>query len=151
MGITYQTERLFPDLFFEMKPLLERHWDEIALKEAFGPVDIDENGYRALHDCGMLHITTARDGGALIGYAVYFVMHNFHYKTRTVAESDVFFLLPEYRKGLAGVRLLREADRALSEIADVIVNKVKAAHDCGRIFERMGYQLAEKQFMKVVA
>ena len=42
MALTFQTESLFPDLFFEMKPLLERHWDEIALKDAFGPVDIDE-------------------------------------------------------------------------------------------------------------
>lgn len=151
MALTFQTESLFPDLFFEMKPLLERHWDEIALKDAFGPVDIDENAYRALYECGMLHVTTARDEGRLVGYAVYFVMHNFHYKTRRVAESDVFFLLPEYRKGLAGFRLLREADRALSGMVDIIVNKMKAAHDCGRLFERMGYHLAEKNYMKVVA
>ena len=142
MALTFQTESLFPDLFFEMKPLLERHWNEIALKDAFGPVDIDENAYRALYECGMLHVTTARDEGRLVGYAVYFVMHNFHYKTRRV---------PEYRKGLVGFRLLREADRALSGMVDIIVNKVKAAHDCGRLFERMGYHLAEKNYMKVVA
>ena len=151
MALTFQTESLFPDLFFEMKPLLERHWDEIALKDAFGPVDIAETAYRALYECGMLHVTTARDEGRLVGYAVYFVMHNFHYKTRRVAESDVFFLLPEYRKGLVGFRLLRESDRALSGMVDIIVNKVKAAHDCGRLFERMGYHLAEKNYMKVVA
>lgn len=150
MALTFQTESLFPSVFFEMQPLLEWHWAEVGMKEACGPVDVDEPAYRALADAGMLHVTTARDGGRLVGYAVYFIVPNFHYKSRRVAESDVFFLLPEYRKGLAGFRLLMEADRALSGMVDVIVNKVKIEHDCGKLFERMGGRLSEKHYMKAV-
>lgn len=78
-------------------------------------------------------------------------MPNLHYRTRLVAEADVFFLLPEYRRGLAGLRLMQAADRALvARGVDVIVSKVKAAHDCGRLFERMGYRLTEKNYMRIV-
>ena len=149
--MNFATERLFPDLFGEMVPLLERHWDEVALKDAFGPVDVNEDAYRQIEEAGCLHVTTARESGRLVGYAVYFIVPNLHYRTRLVAEADVFFLLPEYRQGLAGLRLMQAADRALVERGvDIIISKVKTAHDCGRLFERMGYRLAEKNYMRIV-
>ena len=76
--MNFATERLFPDLFGEMVPLLERHWDEVALKDAFGPVDVNEDAYRQIEEAGCLHVTTARESGRLVGYAVYFIVPNLH-------------------------------------------------------------------------
>lgn len=148
----YAEEKLFPNLINEMLPLLERHWQEVALCDAFGPVDIAEDAYRRAEEGGMLRIYTARrDDNALVGYAAYFVLPNLHYRSKPVAESDVFFLVPEERQGLAGLRLLQFADKALTaENVAVIINRVKVSHDCGRLFERMGYKHHEKLYLKVV-
>lgn len=148
----YAREKLFPILLDEMRPLLERHWREVALCDAFGPVDIDLDAYRRAEDADMLRIYTARDqDGKLVGYAAYFVMPNFHYQSKLVAEADVFFLLPEERRGLAGLRLLRFADAELRKGGvNIIAQKVKTAHDCGSLFKRMGYVHAENVWMKVV-
>lgn len=148
----YAREVLFPSLWKEIRPLLQRHWSEVALCDVYGPVDIDENAYRSAEAANMLRVYTARrEDGILTGYAVYFVMPNFHYRTKLVAEADVFFLVPEERRGLAGLRLLRFADQELrKEGVNVIVQKVKVAHDCGALFKRLGYSHAENVWMKVV-
>ena len=148
----YAQEQLFPGLIDEMRPLLQRHWQEIALVDAFGPVDIAEDTYRQAEQIGITRVYTARrDDGELVGYAAYFVLPNMHYRTRLMAESDVFFLSPEERRGLAGLRLLQYADKALSaEGVNVIINKVKLSHDCGRLFVRMGYTHFEDHYMRVV-
>lgn len=147
----YTIEKLFPTLINEMRPLLERHWQEVALCDAFGPVDIAEDAYRRVEEGGMLRVYTARRNGALVGYAAYFVLPNLHYRSKLAAESDVFFLLPEERRGLVGLRLLQFADKALAaEGVAVIVNKVKMSHDCGKLFERMGYKQHEKLYLRVV-
>lgn len=186
MALVFARERLFPDLFGEMRTLLERHWNEVAVKEISGPLDINEDAYRALDAGGHLILVTAREDGLkraqdvpvprsaadaktalfarrsecrpgrpaerhgeLIGYAAYILAPNLHYRSRAVAEADVFYLAPEYRKGLAGLRLLQAAERECVKAgARVIQNKVKVAHDCGRIFERLGYTLAEKLYVK---
>lgn len=150
MAVTFQTER-FADVWEEIQPLLLRHWDEVAVKEAFGSLEVDETRYRLMDDAGFLHITTARDSGRLVGYAAYFIYGNLHYKSRVIADADVFFLMPERRNGLLGLRLLRAAEAAVkARGAQVIVQKVKVAHDCGALFRRMGYQLTEHLYMKVV-
>lgn len=151
MALTFQTESLFPDLFFEMKPLLERHWQEIEDTELFGEMCIFSELYEKLHEAGMLHCTTARDDGALVGYAVYIVAPAMHYRNRLCADSDVFFLLPEYRKGRAGITLLQTAEEALKKRGvNIIMQKFKAQHDCGKLFERMGYGLIGKTYMRAI-
>lgn len=93
----------------------------------------------------------SRGRGILAGYAAYFLTPNLHYRSRLVAEADVFYLAPEYRRGLAGLRLLQAAEReCIRAGAHIIQNKVKIAHDCGRLFERMGYRAAEKLYVKAV-
>ncbi len=147
----FQRERLFPELFEEMRVLFERHWDEIALKDVSGPLDIFEEAYRGLEENGSLLLVTARENGLLVGYAAYLLSPNLHYRSRMVAESDVFYLVPECRKGFAGLRLLKAAEaECLKAGATTIQNKVKADHDCGRLFERLGYILAEKLYVKAV-
>lgn len=149
MALVFARERLFPDLLGEMRTLLERHWNEVAVKEISGPLDINEDAYRALDAGGHLILVTAREEGKLTGYAAYILAPNLHYRSRAVAEADVFYLAPEYRKGLAGLRLLQAAERECVKAgARVIQNKVKVAHDCGRLFERLGYTLAEKLYVK---
>lgn len=132
----------------EALPLLTAHWQEIAVNIDTVPLHINTALYEALDTNGALHITTAREDGKLVGYAVYIVGKNLHYDV-LMAESDVFFLLPAYRKGFAGLRMLRSAERHLECIGvQRIVQRCKVAHDCGILFERMGYTNTEKVYVK---
>jgi hypothetical protein len=91
---TLAQERL-SEIRHEAMPLLLRHWGEIALNQATTPLDPDWEAYRRLEDAGVLHVTTLRVDGELIGYVSFLVAPNLHYRTVVVATDDVFFLLPE--------------------------------------------------------
>ena len=148
--MTYQTERL-DDWRVEAEPLLARHWREIALDQDVVPLDPDWPAYAQIEAAGMLHITTARLEGALVGYVVYFLAPNLHYRSLKVAEADVFWLAPECRKGTAGIRLLKAAERNLKPLGvNKIVNKVKLHFDAGPVFERLGYTAIERVYAKTM-
>jgi hypothetical protein len=48
-----------------------------------------------------LLLVTARCDGHLVGYFLWFLIMHPHYRNVSVAEEDLHFLLPEYRRGLA--------------------------------------------------
>lgn len=146
--ITYQTES-FAGCIDEAMPLLEMHWQEIALNRDTVPLAPDMDVYRQLDKDGSMHITTARADGALVGYAAFLIMTHLHYTSLTVADGDIYWLAPEYRKGLVGPKMLMAAEKALGERGvNVITNKVKIAHDVGVLFERMGFDAIERVYAK---
>jgi GNAT superfamily N-acetyltransferase len=146
--ISYQEER-FQDVIDEAMPLLKKHWEEIALNKDSVPLDPDIEMYNGMSDQGMLHITTARDDGVLIGYAAYFIMPNLHYRSLKVGESDIFWLEPAYRKGMIGTKMLVTAEMQMeAKGVNFIVNKVKLHYDIGAVFERLGYKPFERLYSK---
>ena len=77
------------DVFKEMIPLLEAHWQEIAHYKDI-PLDPDFDAYFRAEDAGMLRVFTARDeNDVLIGYAVFLIRFNIHYKSSKQALQDV--------------------------------------------------------------
>lgn len=141
-AIAYGIER-FPDAWPELKPLLELHWREIAHYLDI-PLDVDEAFYRGVDAAGALRIFTVRAGGALVGYAVFFVKHNPHYQGSLQAVQDVLFLHPAFRNGSVGARLIRHADEQLrDEGVQAVYHHVKRAHNFGPLLERMGYELVD--------
>lgn len=147
--LTFQTERL-TEVRAEAEPLLRRHWEEIALDRDTVPLDPDWDAYARIEAAGLMHITTARDGtGRLVGYAAYFLAPNLHYRSLHVAETDIFWLSPEHRRGSAGLRLIRAAEEHLkTRGVNKIVSKVKLHHDTGPVFERLGYTAIERIYAK---
>jgi GNAT superfamily N-acetyltransferase len=146
--ISFQREKL-RDVKAEVEPLLLRHWHEIALNKDTVPLDPDWGGYFAAEDVGVICAITAREDGGLVGYMNYVLSRNLHYRSLFVAEGDIFWLAPEYRKGLTGVRMIRYAEEVLRGLgANKIVNKVKLHFDIGILFERMGYTPIERIYAK---
>jgi len=88
----------------------------------------------------------------LIGYAVFFVHRNPHYRSSLQAVEDVIYLDPEYRRGRTASRLVRFAERRLTEDGvQVIYHHAKVAHPAlGKILERMGYEHIENIYGKRV-
>jgi GNAT superfamily N-acetyltransferase len=145
--LVYQRERV-SDLWNEAGSLLEKHWHEIAHWKDI-VLDPDIGFYAAGEAAGLIRCYTARDGDNLVGYVVFFVRHNPHYRASLQAVQDVLFLLPEYRSGMAGVRLIREAERYLaSEGVQVVYHHVKRTNKVGELLVRLGYEIVDEIYAK---
>ncbi len=149
IDVVFALERLTPSLRGEIEPLLREHWAEVAHYKDI-PLDPDWEAYDRMQRAGILRIFTARDcDGQLIGYTVYFVMPNPHYKTTLHANQDLIFIEPSHRKGGLGMAIIRFADENLAAEGVVVVTQhVKAAHNFGPMLERMGYTLMDLIFAR---
>jgi GNAT superfamily N-acetyltransferase len=99
----------------ECQSLIEMHWDEIALNQEKIKLNPDWEAYHNLEVQDKLKIFTAREDGLLVGYFVVIVATNIHYKDHLFASNDIIYLHPDYRKGMTGVKLIKFAEKCLSE------------------------------------
>ena len=87
---------------------------------------------------------TVRKDRELIGYGVFFLGPNRHYKQSIQAAQDILFVHPAYRFGRIGYRLIAFCDeQAKAEGAQAIYHHVKAAHDFGPLLKRLGYETVD--------
>lgn len=150
--LTFATERL-SDVRAEAEPLLLRHWEEVALNRDTVALDPDWEAYQRVEDAGAFHVTTARQDGALVGYAAYVIAGNLHYRSLRVAECDIFWLAPERRHGMAGARLLKAAEehlRALGVNKVILKTKLHGGLDLGPLFDQLGYGAIERTHAKML-
>ena len=148
--ITYTVEN-WHDMKAEAAPLLERHWLEIAADKDEIPLAVDHESYDALADCGALHILVARKDGQMIGYYWAMVRHHLHYATTLFAFADIFYIVPEHRKGWVGYKLFTEMEKSLkARGVKKIFAGCKPWHDVGPIFDRLGYTVHETTYSKMI-
>jgi GNAT superfamily N-acetyltransferase len=128
----------------DIDPLLQLHWEEIAMDRDKIPLDPDWEAYEALERAGGLVILTVRVNEELIGYAFWYVRKHLHYKQTKWAYNDVIFLKKEHRKQGLGGHLIRVCEEVLKEMGvDKIQWHVKATNDWTKVLEKMGYQMED--------
>lgn len=140
--ITFVREKA-SDVFDEALPLLRAHWEEIAHYKDI-PLDPDREQYRLFDEAGMLRTYTARtDKWELVGYAVFFVRPNAHYKSSLQAVQDIIFISKDHRGGTGAKFILWCDEQLRAEGVQVVYHHVKAAHNFGPLLERFGYKLVD--------
>lgn len=146
-GVYFQREAM-GDLIGEIQPLLEDHWREVAHYPDI-PLDPAWNTYRGFEADGQLHCYSARENDELIGYVVFFVRPNHHYQGSLQAWQDVLFMDREHRVGMAGVRLIKYAERRLAaEGVQVVYHHAKRTNKVGGLLVRLGYELVDEIYAK---
>lgn len=148
--VTLQLER-WADFYPDAQHLFPLHWRELALNQDPIPLDCDVEGYAALDNLGKLQILSARVDGKLVGYIMYFLHSHLHYKsTGLMALTDMYFVLPEYRRG-TGLKLFREWERILKERGIVqAITSCKVHEDHTEFFEKLGWTHSDNTFVKVL-
>lgn len=142
----YAIEKLTSN-FDQIEPLLALHWAEIANNRDVVKLNPDWEKYAKIDASGLVTFFTVRDGGRLVGYSLFITFPLLHYKDVITATNDIIFLLPEYRKGTCGTRLIKMChDELMKSGVDKILWHVKPHSDWSPILERMGYKLEEKIF-----
>lgn len=157
-GSVYFHETTFSSLRHEGSALFLLHWLEASADRSV-LLDIDWLMFEADEAAGGEVCVAARSGGLLVGYAVYILGYNRHYRGRLVAQADAFFLRVEDRHGWVGVHLIREAERLLEErgVRDVLqrvklhVQPGRGRSDLGPMFRYLGYQPIETIWRKVLS
>jgi len=133
----------------DILPLIEDHWEEIAVNKDKIKLNPDWEAYEALYQSGSLGVYTAREDGALVGYLVVTAARNPHYKDHVFASNDILFLTPSHRKGFTGYKLIKFVEKDLKGkgISVFIVNtKVHQPFDV--LMKRLGFSLIERTYSK---
>jgi hypothetical protein len=141
LSFNFKRERTH-EIFQEAIPLLNLHYEEIAHFKDI-KLEPDFEAYQKLEESGALRTFTARDqSDQLVGYAVFFIRHNIHYKSSLQAHQDIIFIHPKQRG--FGHAFIAWCDEELrKERVEAVYHHVKAAHNFGPMLEKMGYQLVD--------
>lgn len=142
VAVEFKREPVTVDLCREMLPLFSAHYQEIAHFKDI-PLDPDFDQYIKLDEAGFVRAFTARTPeGEILGYAVFFVKYNPHYKTSLQASQDVLYI-DKKRRGF-GAKFILWCDRELAkEGIQLSYHHIKQAHDFGPMLKRMGYELVD--------
>ena len=144
-------EETYGQVIDEIRPLFDGHWQEIALDKEHIKLDPDYEAYQLMARMNMLHITTVRDQGRLVGYCVCVIRPHLHYRQSLTAINDIFYIHPDYRQGMTGVKMFKAVEKFLNKrgVQRVVMN-TKLHQDVGLIFERLGYRETERIFTKLI-
>lgn len=150
-SLTFQTENA-KRFLEDGKQIFPQHWRELALDQDEIPYDLDVARYLQLDQLGMLLIVGVRDGDRLVGYAVMFLSPHFHYRSSgLMAMADMYYLLPEYRKGVIGLQLFTALERELKARGVTRAHiGCKVHQDHEKLFERLGWRFTDKTFSKLL-
>jgi GNAT superfamily N-acetyltransferase len=146
--IKYQQEFL-SQVQSDIEPLINLHWKEIALNQDNIKLNPDWEAYANLEAEGKLQIFTAREGDLLVGYFVVTLGYNIHYKDHLCASNDVIYMHKDYRKGFAGIRLIKFAEKVLREdgVSTLTIN-TKVHQPFDKVLERLKFKPIERVYSK---
>jgi len=138
-----------PSVKKDILPLIEEHWELIALNKGSIKLNPDWEQYAALDASGIMKMFTARDNGELVGYFILLVNNSLHYKDHVFAVCDIIFVTPEARKGATGYKLLKYAENWCVENNVSLLNiNTKVHMPFDSLLEKTGFNLIERLYSK---
>ncbi len=149
--LTYQIER-WADFVKDGRELFPEHYKELARDQDKIKLDINEDLYVDADARGIGHIVTVRDSGKLAGYTILGLMPHLHYKSAgLMAMIDVYYLMPKYRKGGTGAKMIMFAESTLRKKGVTkIYFSTKVHQNNGPLLEAMGFTHSDDVYTKVL-
>lgn len=139
----------------ECEILYQTHFLEILAPRGYS-LNIDDEFYQTLENAGALRILVVYDDNMLpIGYSMSIISPDIHDDDALVATTTAFFLAPDHRAGMAGVKLLRVTEAALAAHAPGarwrVGIPIDVERDTGKVLERVGLHAFERVYTKNLA
>lgn len=130
-------------------PLNRAHFEEVGRNRTTAPLNPYWEYYYACERMKRLVVVVAESGFDLVGYSVYFLAPMLHNMPHLMAQNDIIYISPEYRRGSLATRLMDMGETEAKRIgASFVSMHVKVGHDFSRLLLRVGYAEAEKVFIK---
>lgn len=143
----------FMEIYHELLPLFEVHWQELGPYKDKMPLSPDLVAYSHLEASGQLLTLTARKDGHLVGYFNVCIRQGLHYSQTLQAITDIPYVLPSVRGRGIGVRLFLAAQEELKArkvgpwFASYKVNS-ELAPSMDRVLRWLGMEPCDLQFSK---
>ncbi|MBV8666745.1 MAG: GNAT family N-acetyltransferase [Burkholderiaceae bacterium] len=148
--ISFQREIVY-DFMGDCQELLKLHYQELTRNKEVVSLNPIWEKYAALEKAGLIALFTARDDGQLVGYSAFIVQPHLHYAETLIAQNDVLFLHPDYRKGMTGIKLIKYSERELkTQGVRKIVWHAKMDTVFRKILNRLGYVEEEVMAAKLL-
>lgn len=147
--ITFAVEP-FSNVYRELLPLLEKHYGEISTHKDHGvPLDPLVEVYEARERDGSLMMVIGREAGEIVAYFVCFIAPGLHYRSCLTCTPDIFFVKPEKRTGMTGMRMFRFVEKELRRrgVKRWAVGS-KVAHDASALFRFLDFEPVETTYEK---
>lgn len=139
--VKFQVERISV-IRDEGMTIVKRHYEEIAQFKQVQELDPDWDAYDRAEKADKLWVMTARHGGAMVGYIIMILAFDMHYRKMFRATEDVHYIIPEYRKGILGYKMLALTTKEMkARGCKTITFRTKADQNHGKLFERLGGEL----------
>jgi len=147
MGLTFQRETI-ASVFDEALTLAKLNLDETGFEGMEGAMP-DRERYLQIEKAVPTFAFTARSAGELVGYALFVVLEHVHYPGKYTANQENLYVRKDFR-GIPAVKFIHWMDDQLESDSsvDYIVKVVSVRNDYSRILDKMGYEIAEKSYIK---
>jgi hypothetical protein len=147
--IEYQVEK-WSDVLPEMEPLWPAHYEELSLEKGKSEMAADFSRYSEMEKAEMLHVVTVRSDGRLVGYHVNILLSHLHYsKAGLMAHTDMYYLMPEFRKGGTGTKMLLAVEQSLLNKGVVKAYTSHKVHqDHSELFKALGWKATDIVYTK---
>lgn len=114
------------------------------------PLSIDSPVYLTAQANGKLVVLTVRVNGWISGYYINFLMRHLHYD-RMFGMMDVFYLIPEMRRGTLGIRLFQEMEKEMkARGAEYLMGNARLDNGTAKVFEHLGWEAKRTTYMKKI-
>jgi hypothetical protein len=138
--------------------LLADNFAEVETHQDVSPLDVNWPAYYGLARSGILKCFALRRGGALVGYNLFFLQPTLHSRRTVWAVNDLVYLIPEERRGWAGVRLIRGTEQLLREAGAKVIlygskpdlSSKRHRDSVGKLFARLGYGVFDHNWSKAL-
>lgn len=136
----------------EAEALAVAHWQETeaAMYGEQAGVPITDAAWENMAALGLLHIVTAREAGALVGYAVFVLAENINMPGRVQASNLALYLAPTVRGDpFLAVKILRWAEGSLRGRGVASVAYISpVSRPCDALYRRLGAVMTETTWHK---
>ncbi len=150
LNLNLEEENL-SDCLDELKPLLAKHYLEVAAYQDKIALDPDYDRYLQMEKMDLTRTFVLRADGAVVGYWVFFLTPHPHYKQDRYAVNDIVYVEPEYRTPGITPRCFQAVEDALvASGASVITYHMKTYKPFERMLSSMGYDHLEALYGKCV-
>lgn len=151
--IKYQVES-FDQVEQEIKPLLEEHYQEVAMYKDRIELNPNYELYRHMDQTGDIIIFTARDqdaNDALVGYCVTFIQRHPHYSDHLYGVNDIIFVADPYRHTEVAPEMIHQLERKLQEEGvSVMTFHMKTYKPFRTLMESLGFEEFETLYSKYI-
>jgi hypothetical protein len=147
--ITFEIES-FSKVYAELEPLLREHYGEISTHKDHGvPLDPVVEVYRARELDGSLMMVIGREAGQIVAYFVCFIAPGLHYRDCLTCSPDIFYVSPDRRTSIAGIRMFRFVEKELKRrgVKRWAVGS-KVQHDASALFRFLDFLPVETMYEK---